>query len=553
MGLSADQRVHDEIYDAALAQRGERERKRRQPPVVRLWEPTNTGLKLRGGVAGEYGADFQFKLNDTGQGTLILPFDHHLAQWCIGWWKRKKQNIVVSVDKDGARWSGTMESVTTDQNEDGERTVTVEFLHDYEQLKKLLVWPNPFTPAGLQFPKTWQLYGPAAYILKVSLFVNLFRQFGSLWQLPEDPLDPRTWIRGLNYKDWPILVQPRSVFLDDSPWRYLHSRMKTWHEMAEPLLSEARLMVTCRRWFVGDPDPWPGAGLKLNGQIIVDIVDKSGWWEETATGGTLFHGMARTALDVADNVIDEARFAVDAAPDRGEYRKGWLGTKPKAPWVVYRTNGATNTAVSTSYTYKPATVAQVTVGGKSMPGVNEFLSATNKMLFNVLGSFILQPGLGSVVDTALNPLYSDVLLAFMSFRSPLRTRSLGFGHYMENFQDGGDSAFTLSSLLAMRKGFWDTKQTVSHELVIADGAPYLIGDNGQGHFFLGDRIGAEIPGARDGRIDVAQCVELRLSWAADRPHEWQATIGEWPQKDPLEWAINQVRELSAGLQELGVL
>ena len=553
MGMSVDQARHDAIYEAAMGQRRERERKRRQPPLVRLWEPTNTGLKLRGQVAGEYAASFQFKLNDTGQGTLALPWDHHLAEWAVQWWNRGKDNIVITVDKDGSRWSGTMESVTTDQSDEGDRTVTLSFLHDYEQVKHLTVWPNPFTPAGLQFPKVWQLYGPAAYILKVSLFVNLFRQHGSLWQLPEDPLDPRTWIRGLNYKDWPVLVQPRSIVMDDSPWRYIYSRMKSWHEMAEPVLSEARLMVTVRRWLVGDPDPWPGANLKLNGQIIIDVVDKSGWWDETATGGTLFHGMVRTALDVADNIIDETRFVLDAPPDRGEYRKGWLGTKPKAPWVVYRTNQPYNTAVSTSYTYKPATVAQVTVGGKSMPGVNEFLSATNKLIFNILGSFILQPGLGSVIDTAVNPIYSDVLLSFMSFRSPLRTRNLGWGHYMENFQDGGDSAFTLSSLLALRKGFWDTKAQVSHEITIADGAPYLIGDNGQGHFFLGDRIGAEIPGARDGRIDVSQCVELNLSWSVDQPHQWEATIGAWPERDPVEWAINQVKEVSAGLQELGVL
>ena len=84
--MSTDQARHDAIYDEAMGQRRERERKRRQPPLVRLWEPTNTGLKLRGQVAGEYAASFQFKLNDTGQGTLALPWDHHLAEWAVQWW-----------------------------------------------------------------------------------------------------------------------------------------------------------------------------------------------------------------------------------------------------------------------------------------------------------------------------------------------------------------------------------------------------------------------------------------------------------------------------------
>lgn len=554
MGVSADVDRLDAIHDAALAARADRARRRREPPLVRLWEPTGIGLELRGQVRGEYEASFRFKLNDTGEGTLRLPGDHHLAQWLSRWWERGKRNVVVTVDKDGARWSGMMEECATDQAEDGSRIVTVTFLSDYEQLKHLPVWANPLTPAGLQFPKTFQLVGPAAYILKVTLFLNLFRQFGSLWQLPDDPLDPATWVTGLDYKRWPILVKPRSVFLDATPIRYLHSRFTQWHDLAAPLLEDCRLMVEVRRWLVGDPQPWPGAGLHRNGQIIIDIVDKSGWWEQTATGGTIAHGLVRTGLEVADNLVDETRFALERPADAPEYAvSGFLGVAPKQPWVVYRTNQPYNTAVSTSYSYRPATVGQVTVGGQSAPGVNETMSAVTKLIFNLMGSFILQPGLGSVVDTALAPLYQDTLLAFMSLKSPLRTRQLGWGHYMENFAAGGDQAYTLSSLLAMRKGFVDTREEVSHEVQIADGSPYLIGDRGGGHFFLGDRIGVEMPGSRDGRVDVAQVTELDLAWSAEQPHEWAATIGAFPRRDPVEWAIGQVHELSAGLQEVGLL
>lgn len=483
-----------------------------------------------------------------------MPFDHHLAGWAVRWWERGKRNFFVTVDKDGARWSGMMESVTTTQDETGARTVTISFLHDYEQLKHLPVWANPFTPAGLQFPKSFMLYGPAAYILKVTLFLNLLRHNGSLWQLPDDPLDPESWIQGLDYKRWPILIQPRSIVKDSTPWRFVHSRFKNFHELAAPILEDTRLMVTCRRWLVGDPQPWPGAGLKRNGQLIVDVVDKSGWWDQTATGGTVVHGLVRTGLEVGDNLVDEVRNVLDRPADAEEYGlSGFLGVAPKQPWVTYRTTGDTNVVLSTEYTYRPATVGQVTVGGSSMPGVNELMSAHVKLVFNILGSFILQPGLGSVVDTAVNPLYSDVFLAFMSIKSPLRTRHLGWGHYMENFATGGDSAYTLSSLLALRKGFRDTDEQVSHTLKVADGAPYLVGENGQGHFFLGDRIGAEIPGSRDGRVDVAPVTGLALSWQVDKPHQWDVTIGNWPARDPVEWAISQVKELAGGLQDLGVL
>lgn len=555
MGLSVEERRNlDRIERTALNQRAERERKRREPPLVRLWAPTGTEWQLRDQIRGEFSGSFEWKLNDTGSGTLELPFDHHAAQWCLRWWEREKRNFFITVDKDGARWSGMMESVTTAQDDSGARTVTVTFLHDYEQLKHLTVWANPFTPAGLQFPKSFMLYGPAAYIIKVTLFLNLMRQNTSLWQLPDDPLNFESWLQGLNYKRWPILVKPGLFIKDSTPWRFIHARFKNFHDVAAPLLEDAHLMVTCRRWLVGDPQPWPGAGLNRNGQLIIDVVDKSGWFDQTATGGTVAGGLVRTGLEVADNLVDETRFLLDRPADAPEYAvSGFLGVSPKEPWVVYRTNGKTNVSTSTEYTYRPATVGQVTVGGKSVPGVNELMSATTKLIFNILGSFILQPGLGSVVDSFANPIYSDVFMAFMSIKSPLRTRHLGWGHYMENFADGGDQAYTLSSMLALRKGFRETEEEVSHTLTVHDGAPYLVGENGEGHFFLGDRIGAEIPGARDGRVDVAPVVGLSLDWQVDKPHEWEITIGNWPRTDPVEWALGQVKELAGGLKDVGIL
>ncbi len=35
---------------------------------------------------------------------------------------------------------------------------------------------------------------------------------------------------------------------------------KPWVVMAESTLEDAQLMVVCRRWLTGDPQPWPGLG-----------------------------------------------------------------------------------------------------------------------------------------------------------------------------------------------------------------------------------------------------------------------------------------------------
>lgn len=550
--MAATKEKLDKIYHSAIRRREDREAKRRQAPLVRLW---SGDWELRGRLTGEYSSDFEFKLNDTGGGQIDLPFDHHLARWVYRYWERATQNVFVTVDHCGARWSGMLDSSTVSQDESGLRVVTLKFLHDYEQLKAINVWPNPFTPASVQFPRQFILAGPSIYCLKTALFLNLFRIQGNLWRLPDDPLSFSGWTQGLNYKEWPILVKPESLLLDDSQWTVVNSRFKTWHDMAATTLGDGQLYVECRRWLLGDEQPWPGAGLNRNGQLIVDIKDKSGWFEQTSIGGTVFGGLVRTGLDVAENLVDESRTALEVVNNPEEYTLGgFLGTSPKQPWVVYRTDDKINTAESTEFTWQPATVSQVNVGGKSMPGVNEGISASVQLAFNALSTYLFLPSMGGPADTLLKPIYEDTILAFMSLKSPVRSRSLGWSHYRERFQDGGDQAWTLSAIIALRTGFWNTRQRTMHSMKVGDGAPYLIGDRGEGHFFLGDRVGGQIPGAPTGRVVVDQVSSLKLSWDESSPHEWEITVGD-PDAvdDPLDHALGRIKEMFGAVHDLGVV
>lgn len=550
--MDADKQALQKIWDTTLAAKEQRARARREPPRIHLYDGDWT---YRGQVFGEIEYSFQWKLNDTGAGHIVLPWEHHLARWAAEFWARDTANIHVRVDKDGARWCGRCQSVVTEQDDEGVKTVRIEFLHDYEELKHITVWANPLSPAEVQFPKTFLLAGPAAYMLKLTLFLNLVRLNMSLWQLPDDPLSFDGWTQGLDYKQWPIIVKPGSLLLDDSQWTIINSRFKNFHDIAKPILDDGRLMMKLDRWFTGDPQPWPAAGLNRDGQLIVDIVDKSGWWDQTAVGGTIAGGLLRTGIELADNLVDETRVALERPKHSDQYDiAGWLGVAPEQPWVVYRTNPPTNTAVATSFTWQPATVGQITTGGHSSPGVNETISVVTQFIFNMLGSFILQPSFGSIADGVLSPLYEDTLAAFMNIKNPLRTMNLGWSHYYERFEDGADKAYTLSAILALRKGFYDTRERSLHQLNIADGAPFLVGDNGQGHFFLGDRVGGEIPGARDGRVVVEQVTELTLSATEDTPHEWVITTGD-PETDadPIEYLIGRVSQLFEAAHDLGVI
>ena len=189
-----------------------------------------------------------------------------------------------------------------------------------------------------------------------------------------------------------------------------------------------------------------------------------------------------------------------------------------------------------------------------MPGVNEGISASVKLAGALASQFFFIPDFGGAADALLAPLYEDVFLAFQTVKSPLRTRQLGWSHYYENFASGGDKAYTLSSLLAIRAEFWRTRQRVSHSMQIGDAAPYLIGEHGQGHFFLGDRVGGEVPGAPDGYTVVEQVKELKLAWGADAPHEWEITVGDPNDvEDPVEHALERIREVTGAIHDLGVI
>lgn len=419
----------------------------------------------------------------------------------------------------------------------------------------MTVWANPFTPAAVQFPKVYGTLGPARYGAKLALFLNLWRMQGNFWALPDDPLNWKEWTRPVNWKQWPILVKPDSLLLDDSKWTIYSSRFKTWFEMVKGTLEDAGLTITTRRWLIGDPQPWPLAGLHRNGHLIVDIKDTSGWFGQTAIGGTVAGGLLRTGLELADGGVAEIRKALGKVTHPDDYAvSGFLGTAPEQPWVVYRTgiNGPTeSTVVSADYDMSPATSVQMVAGGKSAPGVNEGITAAIQTVGALLANFLFIPNLAGPAVTLLQPLYEDVFLAFASYKSALRARRMGWSHYLEHWVQGGQASYTLSQVMAMRQGMQETETKRSHTIEVGDGAPYLIGEQGEGHFTLGDRIATSLPFS-DGRLMVDMVEELDLSGDADSPPSWKITVGKLPDNDPVDAVLTQTKELGSIVKEIGL-
>ncbi|MDU0478396.1 hypothetical protein QVA66_03975 [Staphylococcus chromogenes] len=540
----------ERIFQNCQQQRERREAARRTSPLVRLWDGD---WKLAGIVAGEIDGTMTWVMNDTGSCVIKLPVHSHLSQWVLDHSGRDTENVHITIDKDGARWGGRLRKDMLTKTEDGQRYVELQFLHDYEELKRIQCWSNPFLPASVQFPRVSILAGPAKWVLKTMLLMNIVRLNASLWHLPDDPLDPDSWTQAFNPDEWPIVVKPGSLLSDGSPWTIASSRFKFWHDMAQPTLEDAELMVECRRFLDGDPPPWPGANLR-NGTLVVDIVDKSGRYAETGAGtsGNIFTGIVRTAVKFAENLIDEDE-TVLPNPDEQQYRlPGWLGTLPNAPYVTYR-DGAITGVEAAEFTHEPAQAVQVNAGGHSMPGVNEGVSAAVQLAGNVLGTFVALPSAGTIADTLLRPIYTDTLLAWMSIKSPIRSRRAGWSHYQEHFAKGGDRAYTLSGLIALREGFWETRARTAHKLKVTDGAPWFIGEQGYGHFFLGDRIGSTIIGLRPDRIVVERVSELTFSWSREGMG-WEITVGDQRAvESPLGRTVRKVAELAATAHDLGVV
>jgi hypothetical protein len=170
---------------------------------------------------------------------------------------------------------------------------------------------------------------------------------------------------------------------------------------------------------------------------------------------------------------------------------------------------------------------------------------------DILGNLVQLGSLGGTIDTLLAPLYEDTILAWQTYKSNERANNTGWDRLFSYFQEGAGQAYTISSLMVLRAGMWATKTVVSWRVSVSDGRPYLVGDNGQGHFFLDDRVGLVLEA--DNQIHMDRCRRLDVSWGPDSPPEWQISIGDdriW--QDPAQRALGRIERLIAGLHDLGV-
>ncbi len=499
--------------------------------------------------------------------SVTVPADHPAGQWLMDEAGRVARgegvNVHIEYRIGGTRVSGRVDpetGVTSERLDTGEDVVRADALGEYKNLQMIRVWSNPFLPFVFQFPRLWILAGPAIWVLKTSLFVNLLRMYGSLWQLPDDPLNPMTWLDGLDMSTWDIVIKPTTLLEDmaaGTVWCVAASRFKSWADMSALILEDAELTVTTTRWRTGDPEPWPGAQVK-DGALIVDIVDNSRHREGRPSGGTIFDGLTRTIRESVGDLIEdvETAFAGGPSSEVADLWRSVLCTAPGWPTVHITADGDSRPTV----VRKPPGAGTLTMGGQSAPGINEGISATFQAVGDAVTSNINIGGYGigpqgGAIDALLKPLYTDTVLAWLSVKLHARKSRLGSSHYLEDFIELPGKSYTISALAALRAGERATRGGETVAAKFPAESPYLLGQPGAGHAWTGSPVSFEVPGSIAREVHVERIKKVKARYSTDAKDDGlfrEAEIGRPEPTDPWDIALSRIRNVAEIAADAGV-
>ena len=531
---------------ATLLKRGAaRKRAQRARPVVKLFD---NNWELYCVLWGELEASFEEKLNDTGEGSLKLFGQHKVRDWLlkdVG----EAQDVHITVETPGKRWAGKASTIKYSNPTGGFDYIEVNFLHDYEHLKKIICYSNPLLPAEFQWPKQWLWAGPSVSGIRLLVFLNLLRRFGPLWALPENVFSPGTWLANLNPNNWPIIMAPDSGFLSDtSMWTVITTRFGNLHDVVAPTLKDAGLQITTDRWLPGDPQPFATHAFLTKPTLILDVVDKSGVRGPT---GTAFDGLLSLGQHILNDGVTEVIDTLDIGPPPAQYGvPGFFGTVTEWPWVSFRNGMRTGLSGISSWemtVHKPLAGTVVT-GGRSPSWVNSGLKLMLNFVLGYLGALFGNPGLAlGIFDEQVE----DVILAFHRVGLPTRQFQMGRGQYGEHWENTGGTGFSVSALQAIRIGLWKTRAYTSFKFELVNGAPYWVGR----HFDLGDRVSGEVGDLTNGvgRLYVDQVHGLTLSWSREQDPRWVIALGDNNAEDmPGAVLSRQLEQVRALVQSLGV-
>lgn len=497
------------------------------------------------GVVGNYlSLSFGFKRNDVGVLAMTLPHDTQFRDFLLNNEDGENATIIIVVETQAKRWEGMVDRIALLRDEDGTETIDVSALHLWEHVKHICCWASPFAPLAAQWPRHMTVWGGTKTVINTYLTANLIRLQANWWSTPYDYGDAPSWVE-LGGAMWPICVVPSDPLKDTTKWTAAIARFEMAHELFQPLLDDAGLMLTARL-FLPDEDEQPAPDWYYLDRptIVLEVLDKSG---VTGTTGTWLDGVTQFFEDFLDDGQVERYPANEPETDyEQDYTVGVLGTKTAKPWVRFREGEFSGISSSEIAIHKPL-ATDVIVGGRSPGWVNAGIEMAIKNMLAWLGLLIGLPGLDSLYQGQLD----DVFLAFARIQDRERARQAGPFAYREHFVTGSDKAFTLDGVMALHQGNWDTRGYTSKKVTVdAVSAPYTFGEAPKGgHYDIGDQITFEI----DNWLYTDYVTEATFVDDRSTASKWEIVIGDGADEESeLMHAHRQLSRLASIVKRLSL-
>lgn len=175
------------------------------------------------------------------------------------------------------------------------------------------------------------------------------------------------------------------------------------------------------------------------------------------------------------------------------------------------------------------------------------LSQLSEVIQMVIGPPAEVTGLQAIGTPGLEELYQgqfdNTLLAYMAVTDPIRQRRAGAYGYLEHWEQGSGSAWTISSALTLREGLHKTRPYQSFKVQVRNGGPHTLYYD----YDLGTRVQFEI----DGILHADQITAVRLHYDETTPKTFDLSIGDDREaSSPLSSAV---RSLSSLWSAVGLL
>lgn len=515
--------------------------------LIRLWD---NRMRYIGTVASEQSVDAEQMLHDTGSGEIVINGNDWLVKF-LRTDVRVEEDLHITIDPYPNRrnwrwrWGAKVTNARVKRDKDGLKTVTLECAENREHWKHILFGATPFMPPEVQPLKAWLMPANARTGIYLTGFINLARMFFPPLALVDNALNPGSWIGGanlsnLNPLNWPIQMQFVDPLFDQSRLSVLMSRWSDAHSTTLGILKDSGCNVRAYTWLTEDEDsPHPELAALIGEEaarpsrncIVLAVNDDSGI---TGITGTAIDGainlIAATADDLITTVlyemIDDSNIVdpITNTPAPPIIRK-LLGAAPKLPDVVFR-DTVQSPIVTSEHAMFRSKAKHIMTGGRSPGIVNQLQTFGIKFALSQLQTVITAGVFGQTgpapVGAGLEEIYQgqldNMLLSYIRFTDPIRDMRVGDHGYLEHFEQGSGSAYTISSAQTLRQGHYKTRPYQSFKVQVYNGYPHWLFYD----YDLGTRCLFEI----DHLLYSDQVSSVRLRYDRDTPKTFELSIGQ---------------------------